>query len=157
MEQDRILLDKLDRQIILELQKNGRESYKTIARKLKVSGGTVRLRIARMIKKKVLRISALLNPFFFEHSITALIGIQIENRSLGETMGSIMKLDGVMSVSNVTGDFDLIVEVFLESRSALKRFLVEELTGVGGIKGTETFVFLDGLNKWVQLKSSESW
>jgi len=156
MEQDRILLDKLDRRIISELQKNGRESYKTIARKLKVSAGTVRLRVKRMIRKKVLRISALVNPFFFEHSITALIGIQLENRSLGETMENILKLDGVMSVSNVTGEFDLIVEVFLDSRSELKRFLIEELTRIGGIKSTDTFVFLDGLNKWVQLKSSES-
>ena len=156
MERNNLVLDKLDRQIISELQHNGRESYKTIARKLKVSGGTVRLRVKRMIKKNVLRISALLNPFSFEHSITALIGFRLENRSHEETMKRISKLDGVLSVSNVTGEFDLIVEVFLESRSELKRFLVEELPKIGEIKGTETYIFLDGLNKWVQLKSSES-
>jgi Lrp/AsnC family transcriptional regulator for asnA, asnC and gidA len=155
MDRDNIVLDKLDRQIISELQSNGRESYKTIARKLNVSGGTVRLRVKRMIKKNVLRISALLNPFLFEHSITALIGMQLENRPLRETMERILKLSGVLSVSNATGEFDLIVEVFLESRGELKRFLIEELTKIDGIKSTETFVFLDGLNKWVELKSSE--
>lgn len=149
-------MDKLDRQIISELQRNGRESYRTIARKLKVSGGTVRLRVHRMIQNNVLRISALLNPFTFEHSIIALIGFRLENRSLEETMKRISKLDGVLSVSTVTGEFDLIVEVFLESRSELKSLLVEELPKIGAIKETETFIFLDGLNKWVQLKSPES-
>ena len=155
MDRDDIVLDKLDRQIISELQHNGRESYKTIARKLKVSGGTVRLRVKRMIKKNVLRISALLNPFLFEHSITAIIGMQLANRPLRETMEKILELAGVLSVSNATGEFDLIVEVFLESRRELKRFLMEDLSRIDGIKSTETFVFLDGLNKWVELKSSD--
>ena len=155
MDRDNIHLDRLDRQIISELQHNGRESYKTIARKLKVSGGTVRLRVKRMIKKNVLRISALLNPFLFEHSITALIGMQLENRPLRETMEKILKLKGVLSVSNATGEFDLIVEVFVESRRELKRFLMEDLSHIEGIKSTETFVFLDGLNKWVELESSD--
>lgn len=33
---------ELDKKIIIELQKNGRTSYKDIARKLKVSDGTIR-------------------------------------------------------------------------------------------------------------------
>jgi Lrp/AsnC family transcriptional regulator for asnA, asnC and gidA len=77
--------------------------------------------------------------------------MQLENRPLRQTMEEILKLNGVLSVSNATGEFDLIVVVFLESRRELKRFLIEDLIRIDGIKSKETFVFLDDLNKWVEM------
>jgi Lrp/AsnC family transcriptional regulator for asnA, asnC and gidA len=134
----------------LELHSNGQKSYKTIVKKLKVSGGTIRLRVRRPIRKNVLRISALSNPFSFEHSITTLIGMHLETRPIRETVDQLLKLNGVLNLSNTTGEFAIIAEVFLESKSALRRFLVEKLTRIPGIMNNETFVMLDGLNKWVE-------
>jgi len=65
-------IDNLDRLIIEELRKNGRESYKKIAKKLKVSDGTIRFRVNRMVKAHIIKISALVNPFSFEHYISAI-------------------------------------------------------------------------------------
>lgn len=152
MNEKKPALDELDRTIIAELQKNGRASYKTIAKKLMVSDGTVRFRVNRMIRKNLLRISALINPFYFEHSITALIGMQLENRTQVETMKKIAQLKDVLFVSNASGEYDLFVEVFLESRKDLNRFLFEDLAKIDGIRSTETFVYLDALNKWIELK-----
>lgn len=152
MNEKKLSLDDLDRKIILELQKNGRASFKTIAKKLMVSDGTVRFRVNRMIKKNLLRISALINPFYFENSITALIGMQLENRTQVETMKKISQLKNVLFVSNAAGHYDLFLEVFLESRKELNRFLFEELAKIEGIRSTETFVYLDALNKWIELK-----
>ena len=144
--------DALDRKILFELQQDGRASYKDIAQKLNVSDGAVRFRVNRMIEKKVLRISALINPFSQEGYINALIGMQLEHRTQRQTMNEISKLKHVLNVCNSTGEFDLFVEVLLESREELNRFLFEELSEIDGIKNTETFVFLDALNKWVELR-----
>ncbi len=142
-------LDALDKSIIIELQHNGRIPYKDVAKKLKVSDGTIRLRTEKMIKSNFLRITASIDPFYFENSITALIGINIANRSHTKFMKKISNMSGVKSVCNATGRYDLLVEVFFDSRQALTKFLVSDLSQIDAITFTETFVYLDALNKWV--------
>jgi Lrp/AsnC family transcriptional regulator for asnA, asnC and gidA len=44
------------------------------------------------------------------------------------------------------------VEVFFGSREALKEFLVSDLSQIGGITFTETFIYLDARNKWVEFQ-----
>ena len=146
-------LDQMDRQIIDALQKNGRESYKSIAQKLGVSDGTVRLRTERMIRSGYLRISASVNPMFFEDGLTATVGVSLEGRANAQIMRAIAALDGVQSVANVSGRFDLLVEIHVASRNELRRFLVDDLSAVGGIQNTETFLYLETIDKWVRQRT----
>ncbi|WP_432735402.1 Lrp/AsnC family transcriptional regulator [Maridesulfovibrio sp. FT414] len=152
MKERPLVLDEVDSKIIEELQQNGRESYKNIARKLGVSDGTVRLRTERMIKHDYLRITASVNPLYFENSLIAMVGINLEERANTDIMERIAAVSGVQSVINVSGRFDLLVEVFVSSRNAFRQFLVDDLSNVGGIKSTETFMFLDAINKWAEHK-----
>jgi Lrp/AsnC family transcriptional regulator for asnA, asnC and gidA len=147
-----LVLDDVDRKIIEELQRNGRESYKNIARKLGVSDGTVRLRTERMIKNDYLRITASVNPLYFENSLIAMIGVNLEERATPEIMEAISKVSGVQSVMNVSGRFDLLLEVFVPSRNAFRQFLVDDLSSIGGVKSTESFMFLEAVNKWAEHK-----
>jgi Lrp/AsnC family transcriptional regulator for asnA, asnC and gidA len=142
-------IDQIDRQIIDALQKNGRESYKSIAQRLGVSDGTVRLRTERMIRSGYLRIAASVNPMFFEDGLTATIGVSLEGRANTAIMHAIAGLEGVQSVANVSGRFDLLVEIHVASRNELRRFLVDDLSAVGGIQNTETFLYLETIDKWV--------
>lgn len=144
-------MDEIDYKIIKELQQNGRRSYKEIAKKLKVSDGTVRLRTEKLIQKGIIKIKALIDPFKFEHRIYALVGINLERRGHSEKMKQISKLKGVISVLNATGRYDLFIELFLDSQKELSEFLVNEISKVDGIQSTETFVYLNGINKWATL------
>ncbi|WP_319765120.1 Lrp/AsnC family transcriptional regulator [Maridesulfovibrio sp.] len=152
MKERPLVLDDVDRKIIEELQRNGRESYKNIARKLGVSDGTVRLRTERMIKNDYLRITASVNPLYFENSLIAMIGVNLEERATPEIMEAISKVSGVQSVMNVSGRFDLLLEVFVPSRNAFRQFLVDDLSSIGGVKSTESFMFLEAVNKWAEHK-----
>ena len=145
-------LDKTDMLILKELQADGRVSYRTIAEKLEISDGTVRVRVNRMMESGFLKVSALIDPFFFRNSIIAHIGMQLESRTHLETMRKISSLDGVLSVCNTAGDYDLFVEVFLKSREELNSFLFEVLPQIDGIKNTHTWVYLDGVNKRIEAK-----
>lgn len=152
MKKKPLQLDDLDRKIIGELQKNGRVSYKDISKRLKVSDGTVRFRVGKMIRNNFLRIMASVNPFALENSILAVVAMQLERRTQKQTMETISQLRGVVSVTNVTGRYDLLVEVFLDSQKELNKFLMDDLSRIGGIKATETFVSLDAINKWVEMR-----
>ena len=149
-------LDDLDRQIIWELQESSRKTSKEIAEKLRVSDGTIRYRMNRMLKRSCLRFAASINPFFFRDGILAYIGMRLERRTQVKTMEKISKVKGVLSVSNVTGTYDLLVEAFFESRQELQYFLVEGLAKIGSINRTDTFIVLDSLNKWVELPKRRS-
>lgn len=143
--------DHIDKAIIKALQKNGRESYKNIAKELDVSDGTVRLRVEKMIKNNYLKISASVDPLFFENCIMAQIGINLEAPANTEVMEQISRFKGVQSVNNVTGRYDLVIEVFVDSRKELRQFLVEDLGTISGVSGTESFVFLETFNKWAEI------
>jgi Lrp/AsnC family transcriptional regulator for asnA, asnC and gidA len=96
--------------IIAELQKNGRESYKRIAQRLGVSDGTVRLRTERMMRAGYLRVTASVNPLFFETQISAMVGICLDHPANEAIIRRIADMSGVQSVINVTGRFDLLAE-----------------------------------------------
>ncbi|WP_461211562.1 Lrp/AsnC family transcriptional regulator [Desulfocurvus sp. DL9XJH121] len=150
MDDKKLVLDEIDRGIIQELQVNGRESYKSIARKLGVSDGTVRLRTERMIRLGYLRISASVNPLFFENTLTCMVCLTLTQRCDRKLMRQIAALPGVQNVMNVTGRYDLIVEVSVSSRKALRSFLVDALSDLGAVTASESFMYLEGINKWVE-------
>ncbi len=144
----KFLPDNIDRQIIAELQKNGRASFKNIAGKLDLSDGTIRLRVGKMISEGLLKITAQVNPLYFENSIVALVGMSLEKRDHRQIMEKIARLSGVKSVINSTGRHDLLAEVFFHSREELRSFLMEDLNQIGGILSSETFIYLDAIRKW---------
>jgi Lrp/AsnC family transcriptional regulator for asnA, asnC and gidA len=143
------LPDDIDRQIIAELQKNGRASYKHIARKLDLSDGTIRLRVGKMIAEGLLKITAQVNPLYFENSIAAMICMNLEKRDHRQIMEKIVQMSGVKSVINSTGRYDIVAEVFFHSREELRSFLMEDLHQIGGILSSETFIYLDAIHKWM--------
>jgi len=150
MGKDQFQLDSTDILILKELHKDGRISYRNIAEKLEIADGTVRSRVARMMDSGFLKISALVNPFHFENSILAHIGMELESRTHHETMEKLARLEGVISVCNTAGQFDLFVEVFLKSRDDLNNFLFQKLPQISGIKSTHTYIYLDAKNKWIE-------
>lgn len=151
MDRKNLTLDATDLGIIDELQANGRESYKRIAERLGVSDGTVRLRTERMIKAGYLRVTASVNPLYFENQLTAMIGVCLDHPANEDIMERIAAMSGVQSVINVTGRYDLLIEVSVSSRKALRHFLVDDLATVGGVTSTESFVYLEARGKWIAL------
>lgn len=145
-------LDALDVRIIKELQVNGRESFTNIAKRLGVSDGTVRYRTERMMRSGYLQISASVDPLYHEETLTALVGLNLDHPANRPLMERIAEIPGVQSVINVTGRYDLVVEVYTTSRKALRRFLVDELSDIGGVTTTESFVVLEAVGKRVVLK-----
>jgi len=151
LNEKKLLLDDLDRRIIKQLQDEGRMSYKMIAKKLDVSEGTIRFRTKRMIGRGILKISASINPFIFENCIVALVGMQLEKRNHRQIMDELEKIPGVISICNTTGGYDLMVELFCNSRNELNSFLIDELSKIDGIRSTETYVYLEARNKWIRM------
>ena len=145
-------LDNIDRKIILELQKDARRQFKVIAKKLKVSEGTIKNRVTRLINRGILKLEARVNPFALPNQISAVVGVNLKERNHEEKIKEIEKIPGITSVWNAAGRFDLFFEIMVDSLNSLNDILFRKgLKEIGGISYTETFIILYSNTKYFKL------
>ena len=138
-------IDKNNLAIIKHLR-NGRKSYKKIAQDLRVSENTVRTRVQKLIDEGVLDISGLVNPEAIEGHRVVLVGVKLQSMDLVNKGEEFSNLKGVVSVSVVTGRFDLILIVLLKSGFGLLEFYTEEVSKIKDVQSVETFVVYKSYN-----------
>jgi Lrp/AsnC family transcriptional regulator, regulator for asnA, asnC and gidA len=138
-------VDDLDRQIIAQLQPDGRLAFSEVAQRLSVSEGTVRQRYHRLVDAGVLQVVAVADPFRIGFSTMAMIGINIDidgERGIDSIANEIAAHADVSYAVMSTGSFDLIVEVITPNHAEFVRFLTEKLHPIPGVRRTETFMLL---------------
>lgn len=142
-------LDVKDAEII-DLLRDGVISNSSIAEALGVSEGMVRQRIKRLRDQGILKLRGLINPEILAHRQVVWLGASVSETSLlDQKARQIAELDSVLSVSLVSGRYDLVIELLLDSHRGLVDFIVDKLSPIGGIKSTESFVTLKTYNKYV--------
>jgi len=138
-------IDDTNIDIIREL-KNGKMSFKRIADKLAITENTVRSRVNNLQNEGVLDICGLVDPEKLPGHRIVIIGIKLSEMNLVEKGEEISKLKGVISVSVVTGRFDLIVLVLFKRGFGLLEFYTEEISKIQGVRSVETFVVYKSYN-----------
>jgi Lrp/AsnC family transcriptional regulator for asnA, asnC and gidA len=138
-------IDKTNLAIIKHLR-NGRKSYQKIARDLSVSENTVRNRVKKLMAEGVLEISGLVNPETIDGHRTVMVGVKLQSMDLVNKGKEFNALKGVVSVSVVTGRFDLILIVLLKSGFGLLEFYTEEVSKIKDVQSVETFVVYKSYN-----------
>jgi Lrp/AsnC family transcriptional regulator for asnA, asnC and gidA len=138
-------IDKNNLAIIKHLR-NGRKSYKKIAQDLSVSENTVRTRVQKLIAEGILDISGLVNPESIDGHRVVLVGVKLQSMDLVSKGEEFSNLKGVVSVSVVTGRFDLILIVLLKSGFGLLEFYTEEVSRIKDVQSVETFVVYKSYN-----------
>ncbi len=141
--------DSLDWKIIGILSKK-HITNSMLAKRLGVSEGTIRQRLKKLQEKGILQIRALRDPNILENQQLAMVAATLnEARLLDQKAQEISQLKNVLSVSIVSGRYDFLIEVLVESNKGLVNFLTEQLSLVEGISKTETFVVLKSFQKWI--------
>ena len=138
-------IDELNIAIIRHLRE-GRKSFKTIAENLGVSENTVRSRVAKLEDEGVLEISGLVDPEAVPRHRVVMVGVKLTTMDLVKKGKEFSKLSGVVSVSVVTGRFDLILVVLLKEGFGLLEFYTEEVSRLEGVQSVETFVVYKSYN-----------
>ena len=145
-------LDDVDTKIILALQEDARRPYKSIAKDLNVSEGTISNRVGRLIGKGILKLEARVNPFALAHKVVALVGINVKNRFHPQALKKIQALPKVSSVWVTTGKYDLYMEVMADSINDLNNFLFDSgFSEIEEVTFTETYVMLQSETKFLKL------
>jgi len=140
-------LDELDKTLIWELEADSRRSLREIARKLGSATSTVAQRVKRLEKEKIVRrYSADVDWEKLGFDLTALIQIRIRGQPLPKVEGVIAKMPQVVSVWDVTGEFDAVAYVRVKNRRELSQ-AVKKILGIDGVEHTDTQLILNAVKE----------
>lgn len=134
-------LDPISKQIIEQLQQDGRRSYAAIARAVGLSEAATRQRVQRLIDERVVQIVAVTDHNAIGFHRMALLGIKVE----GEIRGVAEKLSALQEAEYVVicgGQFDVLVELLCEDDEHLLHTIDDSIRTIPGVASTETFIYL---------------
>jgi Lrp/AsnC family transcriptional regulator for asnA, asnC and gidA len=136
----RVQLDSISKQIIEQLQQDGRRSYAAIGKAVGLSEAAVRQRVHRLLEGGIMQIVAVTDPLMLGFPRQAMIGIRCEG-DLQAVADKLAALDEIDYVVITAGSFDLLVELVCESDDHLLE-LLGRIQAVPTVTSTESFVYL---------------
>ena len=141
MNSEEHILDELDFNILSCLQKDGRMSLTVMADALKVSIGTVRTRLNRLINEGTINIIGRVDPQKAGFHCYAQIAVFIRPATLKEKVAQkISKLPEVSFLAQTSGDHDLEVDVMCRDNNHLVDF-VDAISKYEGVNQTKTTIY----------------
>lgn len=137
------MLDELDYKLIKELQKDGRQTYIELGKKLGVVEGTIRKRVKALMNNDIIRVVAIPNLSKLGYKFTCTMGLQVRMAGLREVADTLAKNPSVSNLAFITGEYDLMARIVTRSPEDLSHFIENEISAIPNIMRTETFVNLD--------------
>jgi Lrp/AsnC family transcriptional regulator for asnA, asnC and gidA len=132
--------DAVSKQIIEQLQEDGRRSYAAIGKAVGLSEAAVRQRVQRLQETGVMQIVAVTDPLTLGFRRQAMIAIKSDG-DLDKVAGQLADMEEIDYVVITAGSFDLLAEVVCEGDDQLLEIL-GRVRAVPSVTSTETFVYL---------------
>jgi DNA-binding Lrp family transcriptional regulator len=137
---ERIIIDKLDKQIVEKLTLNGRASFTKIAKEIGLSTDTVVKRYHRLREKGAIKVSIQINPnkigyasiLDFNIAFTALCGLS------DTVVEALAKIPDVIIITKTSGDYDLQLSAMVRdiSQSFAMQDQIARICGVTKIEAS---------------------
>jgi len=135
-------MDSIDKQIVQLLEKDARQSSKVLAQKLNVSSATIRRRIGNLIRNKVVRFIAVVDPEKVGFPFAAMLSLDVELGNLDSAIQFLDKQPEVRWLCNSTGRANVVAVAQFASPDELGDFTKNEVSKIEGIKHLETSIIL---------------
>lgn len=137
-------LDELDMAILAKLEADARITLLELARRLGAPRSTVRERIQRLERNKVIRgYTALVDPELLGFGIKVIVQVTRDQRIPVETfVTAISALPEVTQIQLVTGEIDELVTLQVRSVDHLRDILYSTIGSIPGVIRTRTAIVL---------------
>jgi len=134
--------------LLYELTLDGSISVPILSKKLGINASVLYSRIKRLMKKKLIKKFTIeIDESLLGIGVKASVGINRDPKLKETIHKKFMETSEVVSISEVTGRFDIIVNVYAKNLEALHNVVIEKIGKIDGIQNTETFVELQKTNK----------
>lgn len=129
-----------DRAIIRQLQQHARMSYAELSRATGIPESTVRRRMDRLQQRGIIEFAMVADPGRLGYDLRSMIGLRVELSKLQSIAEELRAMSEVTFAGFVTGNFDIVIQVVVQSQEELVDFLTQRLSAIDGVRSTETFV-----------------
>ncbi len=145
-------LDRIDREIIRLLNKDGRMSNAELARRLGgVPPRTVSNRVDGLIARDVIAVRAIVNPITLGYDVLADVFIEVEPGLVRKVAEIVAKFPQVSYVACATGGCDVSISLRVRNNKELFDFVTEQVGNIPGVRRTQTYLLP------VKIKDMDSW
>jgi len=144
-------LDSIDIQIIRALEEDSRLSLRKLAQRVGITPNVLHNRVEALEKEGIiLGYAPVVDAAKMGYALTAIIMIQIDGGHVLEVENQIAKENNVLSVYDVTGEFDAIVFAKFRDNNSLNAFLKNLLTE-RFIKRTTTLLAFNSVKEYSRI------
>jgi Lrp/AsnC family transcriptional regulator for asnA, asnC and gidA len=141
----KVEVDALDKKIIIALYQDVRASYKGIADRLGVSHNTVRARMERLLRDKIIRFAVVTDPPKVGFAVTAYLSLNVEPEHLESVGRTLCERREVSYLGHTIGNEDIIALAHFENNELLFRFVNVFLGNLEGVVAVRTTIVCETL------------
>lgn len=140
-------LDRIDRNILNELQTDGRVSNVELSKRVGLSPTPCLERVKRLEKQGFISgYAAMVNPHYLGASLLVFVEITL-NRDTPDIFErfnrAVQLLDDIQECHLVSGDFDYLLKTRVSDMSAYRKLLGETLMKLPSVSDTRTYVVME--------------
>lgn len=136
-------LNRVDRQMVSLLQKDGRMPIVTIAKELGISETTARSRLKRLLADDVIKVVAVSNPIRLGFEIIGNIKLSIDLKKKDAILQALKHIDALNYVALTTGGNDIDIEFIAGSLAEFKTLVFERISQIDGVHSAETSLIVE--------------
>jgi Lrp/AsnC family leucine-responsive transcriptional regulator len=140
-------LDRIDKNILYELQKNGRLSNIDLSKQVGLSATPCLERVKRLENDNFITgYSATLNPEFLDAALLVFVEITLTKTSpdvFDEFSKAVQNLEVIQECHLVSGNFDFLLKTRVKDMSAYRELLGETLLRLPSVSESRTYVVME--------------
>lgn len=134
--------------ILTELTRDASTSVPQLSKNLNINSSVLYSRIKRLSKRNLIKkFTIVVNDIMLGLNIKATVGINRDPKRKDNIHQELLMIPEVRSLSEVTGRFDMIVNINASTLEELHNIVIERIGKIDGIQNTETFVEMQRTEK----------
>ncbi|MEW6993825.1 leucine-responsive transcriptional regulator Lrp [Colwelliaceae bacterium MEBiC 14330] len=140
-------IDRIDKNILVELQKNGRLSNVELSKRVGLSPTPCLERVKRLEKEQYISgYKAILNPLKLDAALLVFVEITLTKTSpdvFDDFSKAVDELDVIQECHLVSGDFDFLLKTRVKDMLAYRELLGDTLLRLPAVSESRTYVVMD--------------
>jgi Lrp/AsnC family leucine-responsive transcriptional regulator len=150
-------LDRVDRKILEELQKNGRISYVDLGERVGLSTSPCLERVRRLEQDQYIQgYTAILNPDLLDAGLMVYVEIKLEyeSRQIFEKFKrAALRIPYLLECHLLSGDFDYLMKIRVSDMQEYRELLGEILRDLPGVRDTRSYMVMEVIKESTQLST----
>jgi len=149
-------LDRTDRHILSELQRDGRISNVALAKKVNLTPTPCLERVRRLEREGYIKgYTALLDPKMVDAGLLVFVEISLLRNSpdtFSHFRREASKLTGILECHLVSGNFDYLIKARVKDMDEYRKLLGEKILPLPGVSDSRSYVVMEEVKETTELQ-----